>query len=112
MDNTDIKALSGTADAALRLDIRRTTRADLDWNYSATSTGLESNELPATATGSRLDQVIASNAAVTHDFGGLEGRLRLGVSRNIYGDVNSPVAAKKTIRTGIIRSFQCQPARR
>jgi hypothetical protein len=86
-DNRDIKTLAGGLQSALRLDIRRTTRADLDWNYTATSTELGSSQLPATATGARLDHVIAANAAVTHDFGGLEGRLRLGVSRNMFGDV-------------------------
>ncbi len=87
LENNDIKSRSGNAQAALRLDIKRTTTADIDWNYSATSTGLESNELPATATGSRLDQNFGASAALTHDFGGVEGRLRFGLSRSIYGDV-------------------------
>ena len=86
--NKDIKSRGGNIDAALRLDIRRTTTADIDWNYSATSTGLESNELPATATGSRLDQNLGVNAAVTHDFGGVEGRLRVGLARSVFGDVD------------------------
>jgi hypothetical protein len=87
LDNTDIKTLAGGLQGALRLDIRRTTQADLDWSYTATSTELGNSQLPATATGARLDHVIAANTAVTHDFGGLEGRLRLGVARNIFGDV-------------------------
>ncbi len=88
VDNKDIRTLAGGIQGALRLDIRHTTRADLDASYSATSTELGSSQLPATATGARLDHVIATNAAVTHDFGGLEGRLRLGVSRNTFGDVD------------------------
>ena len=88
IDNKDIKSRGGEMKAALRLDIRRTTTADFDTSYSATSVGLESSELPSTATGSRLDQSFGVGAAVTHDFGGLEGRLRLGVSRSLYGDVN------------------------
>jgi hypothetical protein len=88
VDNKDIRTLAGEIQGALRLNIRHTTRADLDASYSATSTELGSSQLPATATGARLDHVIATNAAVTHDFGGLEGRLRLGVSRNIFGDVD------------------------
>jgi hypothetical protein len=86
--NKDIKSRGGNIEAALRLDVRRTTTADIDWNYSATSTGLESNELPATATGSRLDQNFGVNAAVTHDFGSVEGRLRIGLARRLYGDVD------------------------
>ena len=86
--NSDIKSRGGNVEAALRVDVRQTTTADIDWNYSAASTGLESNELPATATGSRLDQNLGVNAAVTHDFGGIEGRLRLGLARSLYGDVD------------------------
>jgi hypothetical protein len=88
LDNSDIKSRGGNVQAVLRLDVKRTTTADIDWNYSATSTGLESNELPATATGSRLDQNLGASAAITHDFGGVEGRLRFGLSRSIYGDVD------------------------
>jgi hypothetical protein len=86
--NSDIKSRGGNIEAALRLDVRRTTTADIGWNYSATSTGLESNELPATAAGSRLDQDIGANIGFTHDFGGVEGRLRLGLSRSLFGDVD------------------------
>jgi hypothetical protein len=88
VSDKDIKTLSGSVQSALRLDVRHTTRADLDLSYSATSTELGSSQLPATATGARLDHVVASNAAVTHDFGGVEGRLRLGVSRNTFGEVD------------------------
>jgi hypothetical protein len=88
IENEDIKSIAGDVGAALRLDIRRTTTADVGFGYSATSTGLESSELPATATGNRLDHVISANAGITHDFGGLEGQLRLGVSRNLFGDVD------------------------
>jgi hypothetical protein len=87
LKDTSIKSRNGTAEAALRLDIRRTTTADIDWNYSGTSTGIGSRELPATATGSRFDQSFGARAAITHDFGGLEGRLRLGLSRSLFGDV-------------------------
>lgn len=88
IENTDIKSRGGDMKANLRLDIRRTTTAEFDTFYSATSVGLESSELPATATGSRLDQGFGVGAGVTHDVGGLEGRLRLGLSRSVYGDVD------------------------
>jgi hypothetical protein len=88
LDNTDIKTASGSVQGALRLDVRRTTTSDIDWSYTATSTGIEDNDLPDTATGARLDHTIAANAGVTHDFGGLDGRLRFGVSRNLFGDVD------------------------
>jgi hypothetical protein len=88
LDDSDIKSLAGSAQAALRLDIRHATRADFDTSYTATSTGLESNKLPLTATGSRLDQTFGFNAGITQDLGGIEGRLRLGLSRSIFGDVD------------------------
>jgi hypothetical protein len=80
INNTDIKSHSGDVNAKLRLDIRRTTTAELDTFYTATSVGLEDSELPATATGARLDQSFGAAAAINHDLGGVEARLRLGVS--------------------------------
>jgi hypothetical protein len=88
LDNKDIDSLEGDLTAAFRLDIRRTTKADFDLAYGATSTGIGDNELPLTAEGARLDQTMALNGALTHDFGGIEGRLRLGVSRNLFGNVD------------------------
>jgi hypothetical protein len=118
INNTDLKSRSGDANAKLRLDIRRTTTAELDTFYTATSLGLEDSELPATATGARLDQSFGAAAAINHDLGGVEARLRLGVSRNLYGDVdltgggtedNSDrnytqlsLAARATLKTGAI----------
>lgn len=88
LDNTDIKSRGGDLNAKLRLDIRRTTTADFDTSYSATSVGLENSQIPAAATGARLDQSFGASAGITHDFGGLEGKLRLGVSHSLFGDVN------------------------
>jgi hypothetical protein len=88
LDNTDIKSRGGDLTAKLRLDIRRTTTADFDTSYSATSVGLENSQIPATATGARLDQSFGLTAGITHDFGGLEGKLRFGVSHSLFGDVN------------------------
>jgi hypothetical protein len=88
INNSDIKSVAGTVQGALRLDVRRTTTSDIDWSYTATSTGIEDSELPATATGARLDHRLAANAGVTHDLGGVEGRLRFGLSRNLFGDVD------------------------
>jgi hypothetical protein len=88
VDNKDIKSITGSVQGALRLDVRRTTRSDIDWNYSAISTGIEDSELPATATGARLDHTLGVAASVTHDFGGIEGRLRFSVARNLFGDVD------------------------
>jgi hypothetical protein len=83
----DIRSLNGSADAQLRLDFAQGLRGEIDVNYSATSTGLESSELPATATGSRLDHAMGASVAAIQNFGQLDGTLRLGMERNIFGDV-------------------------
>ncbi len=88
LENEDLKSVSGSVQGALRLDVRRTTRSDIEWNYSATSTGIENSQVPATATGARLDHTFGAASSLTHDFGGVDGRLRLGVTRNLYGDLD------------------------
>jgi hypothetical protein len=88
MNSDDVDTLSGSAAIASRVDIRRTTRADFETGYSINSVELGDSELPASAVGTRRDTTVSSNSSITHDFGGLEGRLRLGLTRNIYGDVD------------------------
>jgi hypothetical protein len=122
LDNDDLKTVGADVSAAARIDIRRTTRADLTAEYVLTSTGTENSGVPATASGKRLDQTIGAGAGVTHDFGGVEGGLRLGLQRSVFGDVDLvgggtennddrdytelTVAARAGLRTGgIIRPF-------
>jgi hypothetical protein len=88
LDNADLKTIGADLSAAGRIDIRRTTRADLTAQYVLTSTGTENSGVPATASGKRLDQTLEAGAGVTHDFGGLEGTLRLGVARSVFGDLD------------------------
>jgi hypothetical protein len=83
----DIYSLTGNINGSLRLDLAQGWQGDIDWSYAATSTGLDSSELPATADGARLDHAMALNGAVTQDFGPVAGRLRLGLARNTFGDV-------------------------
>jgi hypothetical protein len=87
LENEDLRSVAGNLEAGLRLDVRRTTTADITWSYDATSTAIGDSELPATATGSRLDHQLAGSVAVTHDFGSLEGRFRLGASHRWFGEV-------------------------
>ena len=87
LSGPDIKSLDGGGDVALRLDVRRHTRAELDVNYNAETIGEGSSELPPTAESGRLDQSFGGRAGIGHDFGGVEGALSVGVSRNLYGDV-------------------------
>lgn len=87
LDNSKLSTSNGSAQAALRLDVRHTTHADFDASYTLASTGAENSEVPDTAVGDRRDQTIGASAAITHDLGGVELRLRGGAVRNVYGDV-------------------------
>ena len=122
LDDGNLSTVGADVSAAARIDIRRTTRADLTAQYELTSTGTENSGVPATASGKRLDQTIGASAGVTHDFGGVEGGLRLGLQRNVFGDLDLvgggtennadrdytelTVAARAGLRTGgIIQPF-------
>ncbi len=83
----DLSSESGSMAAALRLDVRRTTTADLDVKYELQSTGNESSEVPATAIGKRRDHTFSGAAALNRDLGGAELRLKLGAERRLYDDV-------------------------
>ncbi len=87
LEHADLAATSGSLDASFRLDIRRDTRADFTLDYGLTSTGAESTEVPDAATGGRIDQTLGATAALTHDMGRLEGTVKLGLTRNMFGDV-------------------------
>jgi hypothetical protein len=78
--------ISGSLSGDLRLDIRRTTTADFTWSYDGTRYAAGSSELSSNTDSGRFDQDLAASAALTHDFGGLEGRWRIGIGRNVFGD--------------------------
>jgi hypothetical protein len=83
----DLSTLSGSAQTALRLDIRRITRADFSAGYTLGQTGVENSQVPASAAKPRRDHNFVTRAGITHDFGGLEGSATLGLSRSIFEDV-------------------------
>ena len=87
-DDKTLASESGFLGAKLRLDIRRSTRADLDLQYELDSTGGGTSDVPATATGRRRDHALSASTAVSHDLGGVEARLRLGASHNWFDDVS------------------------
>ena len=80
-------SLTGSAETAFRLDIRRGTYADFTATASVTSTAAGSSEVPSSAVGSRQDWAYGSSAALNHDFGPMQGQLKLGVTRQAYGNV-------------------------
>ena len=70
-----------------RLDIRRFTRVELDATYGLSQTGSEDSEVPSTAIGNRTEHTLTASSAIIHDFGPLEGSLKLGLERQIFEDV-------------------------
>jgi hypothetical protein len=87
LDNSDLSSLNGSVESALRLDIRRTTKADITLRYTLTETGTEDSEVPATAIGNRRDHLFAASSALSHDLGPVEARVTAGLNRQIYEDV-------------------------
>lgn len=77
-----------TAQTALRLDVYHDTRANLAASYSRNAIASGTGEVPLTALGSRVDQTMAASAGFEHDVGPLTTQLRLGLSRNAFGDVD------------------------
>jgi hypothetical protein len=86
-DSKESSTSSASAQTALRLDVRRDTRVNLLASYSRTSINSGSGEVPLTALGSRVDQTMAASSALEHDMGPLTSQIRLGVTRNSFGDV-------------------------
>jgi hypothetical protein len=87
LKNHNLNSTQAAASSKFRLDIRHTTRAEFETSYVLEQTGAENSEVPDTAIGNRTDHVLSASAAIIHDFGGLEGRAKLGIERQIYEDV-------------------------
>jgi hypothetical protein len=83
----NLSTLTGSAQTDFRLDILRTTHADFAGSFTANQSGSGNPEVPGTAISPRRDYNFTGSAAITHDFGGLEGQLRAGLIRNSYDDV-------------------------
>lgn len=83
----DASTLAGTAQTDFRLDILHTTHADFSQSFTASQSGSGNVEVPGNAISPRRDYNLTSAAGLTHDFGGLEGQVRLGLVRNSYDDV-------------------------
>ncbi|MEP7173945.1 MAG: outer membrane beta-barrel protein [Aestuariivirga sp.] len=88
LENDDLNSTQIDAASKFRLDIRHTTRAEFDASYALGQESSADSEVPDTATGNRTDHTLAANAAIIHDFGGLEGRAKVGIERQIFEDVD------------------------
>ena len=87
LENDDFNSAQVDAGSKFRLDIRHTTRAEFDASYALGQESSADSEVPDTAIGNRTDHVLTANVAIIHDFGGLEGRAKLGIERQIFEDV-------------------------
>ena len=87
LENDNFDSTQIDAGSKFRLDIRHTTRAEFDASYALSQESSADSEVPDTAIGNRTDHMLAANAAIIHDFGGLEGRAKLGIERQIFEDV-------------------------
>jgi hypothetical protein len=83
----DLSTVTGAADTNFRLDIRRTTHADFAAHFTANETGLGDTSLPGTAIAPRRDRSFGASADLAHDFGGLEGAVKLALERSVYDNV-------------------------
>ena len=88
LENDDFNSTQIDAASKFRLDIRHTTRAEFDASYALGQESSADSEVPDTAIGNRTDHTLAANAAIIHDFGGLDGRAKLGIERQIFEDVD------------------------
>jgi len=79
--------LTGTAQSNFRLDILRHTHADFAASFTANQSGIGNPEVPGNAVSPRRDYSTAASAAISQDFGGLEGQLRAGLIRNSFDNV-------------------------
>ena len=87
LENDDFNSMQADAASKFRLDIRRTTRAEFDASYVLDQESSADSDVPDTAVGNRTHHVLTANAAIIHDFGGLEGRAKAGIERQIFEDV-------------------------
>ncbi len=87
LNNDDLNAKNADIGSTFRLDIRHTTRAEFAAGYNLSQAGQENSEVPNTAIGNRTDHAFTASSAIIQDFGGFEGRAKLALERNIYGDV-------------------------
>jgi len=96
LSNPGLSTLTGSASTNFRLDIRHTTHADFAANYVANETGLGDTSIPASAAEPRRDQNFGFNVDFLHDFGGLEGSVKVALARSVYSDVALVGGGKET----------------
>ena len=87
LSDPNLSTLTGSADTNFRLDIRHTTHADFSANFTANNTGLGDSSVPGNALEPRRDKNFGIGADLVHDFGKLEGSVKLAIARSVYDNV-------------------------
>lgn len=87
LEHNELSTSGADVQATLRLDARHDTRIVLESGYVLTSTGASNTEVPDTAVGNRLSHQMRIAAAVEHDAGFVETRLKVGLLRATFDDV-------------------------
>jgi hypothetical protein len=88
LGSTAIDTMQADASSRFRLDIHHDLRADFDASYRLSQDGASNSEVPNTAIGDRTDHTLNASAAITREFGAFDGRLKLGIERRIFEDVD------------------------
>ncbi len=87
LNNPGLSTITGSADTKFRLDIRRTTHADFTANFTANDTGLGDSSVPGNAIEPRREKNFGAGIDLVHDFGGLEGSVKLALARSVFDNV-------------------------
>lgn len=85
--NSDLDSRDFSTAHDLRLDVRRGTTLDVAARYALSQSGLEDSNVPETAVGYQTEHTFATSAAISHDFGPVQGRLKTGATWRRFGDV-------------------------
>lgn len=71
----------------LRIDVRRGTTGSFETSYIQDQSGIENNDVPQSAVGLRTEHTATASAALSHDLGGYEARVRAGAIWRMFDDV-------------------------
>jgi len=86
-DQPEQTTMDGTMESSLKLDIRRSTTAEVTMTAAQSQTTSGSSEVPDDAAAKRNDYEFTLTAAASRDAGQLAGTIRTELSRFLYGDL-------------------------
>ena len=78
---------SGSIETGGRVDVRRDTQLDLDASLATNLSTAGDPEVPGSANGPARSWTFNAASSLTHDFGPVSARVKLGLLRNAYDDV-------------------------